>query len=149
MVEDYLLGLMDLSVELGIKILPMFWGVAFGWELATGYPWGFWAGGDFDLIKEGQERFVNKTARIRACQQTGNCVGTWGPPRHSCHVSRFQHAWGGRAILHLVFTDAMSKISPFANIPLRMMEPNWGGRAMQFTDLPSGDFERNCATRNS
>ncbi|MEC8719534.1 MAG: TIM barrel protein, partial [Verrucomicrobiota bacterium] len=63
--EDYLLGLMDLSVELGIKILPMFWGVAFGWELATGYPWGFWAGGDFDLIKEGQERFVNKTARIR------------------------------------------------------------------------------------
>ena len=26
------------------------------------------------------------------------------------------------------------------NIPLRMMEPNWGGRAMQFTDLPSGDL---------
>jgi len=23
---------------------------------------------------------------------------------------------------------------------LRMMEPNWGGRAMQFTDLPTGDL---------
>ena len=43
--EDYLLRLMDLCAELGVKILPMFWGVAFGWELATGYPWGFlgWA----------------------------------------------------------------------------------------------------------
>ena len=40
--EDYLLRLMDLSAELDIKILPMFWGVSHGWELATGYPWGFW-----------------------------------------------------------------------------------------------------------
>ncbi len=43
----------------------MFWGVAFGWELATGYPWGFWKGGDYDLLKEGQERFVKKTAKLR------------------------------------------------------------------------------------
>src|SRR5258705_50861 len=49
----------------GVKIVPMFWGVAFGWELATGYPWGFWKGGDYDLIKEGQERFVKKTAKLR------------------------------------------------------------------------------------
>ena len=27
------------------KSCPMFWGVAFGWEVATGYPWGFWKGG--------------------------------------------------------------------------------------------------------
>ena len=63
--EDYILRLYDLCAELGIKILPMFWGVAFGWEAATGYPWGFWAGGDFDFIKEGKERFVKKTAKIR------------------------------------------------------------------------------------
>src|ERR1043166_6721524 len=25
--------------------MPIFWGVAFGWELATGYPWGFWQSG--------------------------------------------------------------------------------------------------------
>jgi len=70
--ENYLLKLMDLCVELGVKILPMFWGVAFGWEVASGYPWGFWKGGDYDLIKEGQERFVKKTAKIR---QKANSLG--------------------------------------------------------------------------
>ena len=64
--EAYILRLMDLCAELGLKILPMFWGVSHGWELATGYPWGFWAGPGFDLIKAGEERFVEKTAKIRA-----------------------------------------------------------------------------------
>ncbi len=63
--EDYLLRMLDLCAELGVKIVPMFWGVAFGWELATGYPWGFWKGGDYDQLKEGQERFVKKTAKLR------------------------------------------------------------------------------------
>src|SRR3982751_706394 len=63
--EDYLLRLLDLCAELEVKIVPMFWGVAFGWELATGYPWGFWQGGDYDLIKEGKNRFVKKTSKIR------------------------------------------------------------------------------------
>jgi hypothetical protein len=30
------LKLMDLAADLGVKSMPMFWGVAFGWELATG-----------------------------------------------------------------------------------------------------------------
>ena len=64
--EDYCLRFMDLCAELNVKIIPMFWGVAFGWEMATGYPWGFWAGPGFDLMKEGQDRFVEKTAKIRA-----------------------------------------------------------------------------------
>ena len=34
--EDYILRLLDLCAELGVKIVPMFWGVAFGWERATG-----------------------------------------------------------------------------------------------------------------
>ncbi len=63
--ETYILKLLDLAHELGIKTVPMFWGVAFGWEVATGYPWGFWSGAGFDLVKEGQERFVKKTAKIR------------------------------------------------------------------------------------
>ena len=62
--EDYLKKLMDLAAELKVYILPMFWGPAFGWELATGYPWGFFKAG-YDLIKEGQERFVKQTAAIR------------------------------------------------------------------------------------
>src|SRR5512136_2609936 len=63
--EDYLLRLMNLASNLGVKILPMFWGVAFGWEMATGYPWGFWKGGDYDLLAKGKERFVKKTAKLR------------------------------------------------------------------------------------
>src|SRR5204862_7167659 len=57
--------LLDLCAELGVRIVPMFWGAAFRWELATGYPWGFWAAGDYDLLKEGQDRFVKKTSRLR------------------------------------------------------------------------------------
>src|SRR3954447_25154207 len=63
--ENYLLKLFDLCAELGIKIVPMFWVVAFGWEMATGYPWGFWKGGDYDFLKEGQNRFVKKTSKLR------------------------------------------------------------------------------------
>src|SRR5690349_9741953 len=63
--ENYLLKLLDLLGELNVKVLPMFWGVAFGWEVATGYPWGFWAGPGYDLIKEGNDRFVTKTQKIR------------------------------------------------------------------------------------
>jgi sugar phosphate isomerase/epimerase len=159
---------MDLSVELGIKILPMFWGVAFGWELATGYPWGFWAGGDFDLIKEGQERFVNKTARIREhanklgivlaheihpgtaamCADDFNmlvdicdgdpCLGVNADPSHCWEGEDFETRFlkvGPR-----VYGCHVKNFTIRKNIPLRMMEPNWGGRAMQFTDLPSGDL---------
>lgn len=67
--ETYCLKLIDLVASLGLKVLPMFWGVAFGWEAATGYPWGFFAGGKddlaYDLIAQGKERFVKKTQRVR------------------------------------------------------------------------------------
>jgi len=70
--EDYIMRLLFLCSELGVKVVPMFWGVAFGWEVATGYPWGFWKGADYDLIAEGCERFVEKTQRIRdlACNES-------------------------------------------------------------------------------
>ena len=41
--EDYILKMLDLCAELGTEIAQMFWGVAFGWEIATGYPWGFFS----------------------------------------------------------------------------------------------------------
>lgn len=67
--EDYILRLLDLVVDLNVKVVPMFWGVAFGWEVATGYPWGFWQGGKddlaYDLIAEGTDRFATKTRKIR------------------------------------------------------------------------------------
>ena len=63
--EDYCLRLLDLCADLNVRILPMFWGVVFGWEVASGYPWGFWKGANFDLIEAGRERFVKKTAGLR------------------------------------------------------------------------------------
>jgi len=166
--EDYTLKLLDLCAELGVKIVPMFWGVAFGWELATGYPWGFWKGGDFDLIKEGQERFVNKTAKIRAhanklgiilaheihpgtaamCADDFNmlveicggdkCLGVNADPSHcwegECWETRFLK------VAPRIYACHVKNFTIRCGIPLRMMEPSWQKRAMQFVDIPSGDL---------
>ncbi len=87
--ENYILKLLDLAAAVNMKIVPMFWGVAYGWEVATGYPWGFWKGGDYDLVKEGEERFVKKTAKIRAhAKKLGIYLGARNPPRHGGDVRR-------------------------------------------------------------
>ncbi len=166
--EDYVLRLFDLAVELGVKILPMFWGVAFGWELATGYPWGFWKGGNYDLIKEGQERFVKKTAKIRQqanklgiylCHEihpgtAAMCADDFNMLVEICDGDKClavnadpSHCWEGES-----FETRFLKVGPriYAchvknhivrpGMPLRMMEPGWQKRAMQFVDIPSGDL---------
>ena len=166
--EDYLLRLLDLCAELGVKIMPMFWGVAFGWELATGYPWGFWKGGDYDLLAEGQERFVKKTANLRrhACQlgiflcheihpgTAAMCADDFNLLVDICDGDKClavnadpSHCWEGES-----WETRFQKVGPriyachvknFAirpGLPLRMMEPNWQKRAMQFVDIPTGDL---------
>jgi sugar phosphate isomerase/epimerase len=166
--EDYIMRLFDLAIELNIKILPMFWGVAFGWELATGYPWGFWKGGDYDLIKEGQERFVNLTAKIR---QRANKLGIYlaheiHPGTGAMCADDFQmlvdicdgdkcltvnadpsHCWEGED-----FETRFLKVGPRVyachvknhvvrnQMPLRAMEPDWPKRSMQFVDIGTGDL---------
>jgi len=165
--EEYLLGLMDLCVELGVKIVPMFWGVAFGWELATGYPWGFWKGGDYDLLKEGQDRFVKKTTKLR---QHANSLGIYlcheiHPGTAAMCADDFNllvkicngdkslgvnadpsHCWEGedwetrfRKVGDRVHACHVKNFVIRPGVPLRKMEPNWPGRAMQFVDLPTGD----------
>jgi sugar phosphate isomerase/epimerase len=169
--EDYILRLLDLSAELGVKVVPMFWGVAFGWELATGYPWGFWAGPGYDLIKEGQERFVAKTNRIReAARQRGIKLcheihpGTLASTADDFNMivdicggdeslgvnADPSHCWEGEG-----WEERFLKVAPriYAahvknhvvrrGFPLRGMEPNWAKRGMQFTDLGSGDLNMN------
>jgi sugar phosphate isomerase/epimerase len=166
--EDYLLKLLDLCAELGVKIIPMFWGVAFGWELATGYPWGFWQGADFDLLKAGQDRFVQKTAKIR---KHANALGLF--LAHEIHPGTAamcaddfnmlvrvcdndpcltvnadpSHCWEGedwetrfRKVADRVYACHVKNFVIRKNVPVRKMEPDWPGRAMQFTDLPSGDL---------
>ena len=166
--EDYVLRLLDLCAELGIKIVPMFWGVAFGWELASGYPWGFWKGGDFDLLKEGQERFVKKTDKIRKhANQLGMflaheihpgtaamCADDFNMLVETCDGDECltvnadpSHCWEGES-----WETRFKKVAPRVyachvknhvvrpNLPLRFMEGNWQKRAMQFVDIPSGDL---------
>jgi len=166
--ETYLLQLFDLAAELKIRVLPMFWGVAFGWEAATGYPWGFWQGGDYDLIKEGQERFVTRTATLRkAANERGiilcheihpgtaamcaddftmlvdicdgdACLGVNADPSH-CWEGE---SWESRFLKvgPRVYAAHIKNFVIRPGLPLRMMDANWQKRAMQFVDLPSGDI---------
>jgi sugar phosphate isomerase/epimerase len=166
--EDYLLGLMDLCAELSVKVMPMFWGVAFGWELATGYPWGFWKGGDYDLIKDGQDRFVKKTRKLREharslgmylCHEihpgtAAMCADDFNQLVEICDGDKSlgvnadpSHCWEGedwetrfRKVGDRVYACHVKNFVIRKNIPLRKMAPDWPDRAMQFTDLPSGDL---------
>ena len=166
--EDYLLKLLDLCAELGVKIVPMFWGVSHGWELATGYPWGFWKAGDYDLIAEGNDRFVKKTARIRnharklglyLCHEihpgtAAMCADDFNLLVKICDGDKVlgvnadpSHCWEGedwetrfRKVADRVHACHVKNFVIRPGLPLRMMQPDWAGRAMQFTDLPSGDL---------
>ena len=166
--EDYLLRLLDLCAELGLKIVPMFWGAAFGWELASGYPWGFWSSGDYDLLKEGQDRFVKKTARLRQhaaklriylCHEihpgtAAMCAGDFNMLVEICGGDKTlavnadpSHCWEGEGwetrllkVASRVYACHVKNFVIRPGLPLRQMEPGWQKRAMQFTDLPSGDL---------
>lgn len=166
--EDYILKLLDLCAELNVKIVPMFWGVAFGWELASGYPWGFWAGSDYDLLKEGSDRFVQKTQKIRGharklgiylaheihpgtaamCADDFNLLVKICDGDSTLAVNADpSHCWEGedwetrfRKVADRVYACHVKNFVIRPGIPLRKMEPNWPGRAMQFCDLPTGDL---------
>jgi len=166
--EKYLLKLMDLAAELNVKVLPMFWGVAFGWELATGYPWGFWKGGDYDLLKKGEERFVKKTARLREhanklglylCHEihpgtAAMCADDFNLLVKICGGDKClavnadpSHCWEGedwetrfRKVGLRIYACHVKNHVVRPGLPLRAMAPNWPDRAMQFVDIPSGDM---------
>ncbi len=169
--ENYVLKLLDLLAELQIKVLPMFWGIAFGWELATGYPWGFWAGPGYDLLAEGKERFVKKTSKIREharklgiklCHEIhpgtaastaddflmlvdicggDDTLGVNADPSHCWEGETWENRFlkvGSR-----IWAAHVKNFVVRPGFPLRAMEPHWPKRAMQFTDLPSGDLNLN------
>ncbi|MCW5550621.1 MAG: sugar phosphate isomerase/epimerase [Verrucomicrobiae bacterium] len=166
--EDYLLRLLDLCAELGVKIVPMFWGVAFGWEMATGYPWGFWKGGDYDLLKEGQDRFVKKTGKLRTHARklglylaheihpgtAAMCADDFNMLVQICAGDKClavnadpSHCWEGeswetrfRKVGPRIYACHVKNFVIRPGFPLRAMAPNWPDRAMQFVDIPSGDL---------
>ncbi|MBI3868688.1 MAG: sugar phosphate isomerase/epimerase [Verrucomicrobia bacterium] len=166
--EDYTLRLMDLCAELGLRILPMFWGVAHGWEAVSGYPWGFWAGPGYDMIQEGNERFAKKTAKIRKHANSlgmylaheihpgtgAMCADDFNTLVKACDGDKClavnadpSHCWEGedwetrfRKVGERVYACHVKNFVIRKNVPLRSMQPNWPGRAMQFVDIPSGDL---------
>src|SRR2546423_6212480 len=166
--EDYLLKLMDLCIELGVKVVPMFWGVAFGWELATGYPWGFWKGGDYDLLEEGKERFIKKTAKLRRhakslgiflCHEihpgtAAMCADDFNLLVRICDEDPTlavnadpSHCWEGESwetrflkVAPRIYACHVKNFVIRPGIALRNMEAGWQKRGMQFVDIPSGDL---------
>jgi sugar phosphate isomerase/epimerase len=166
--ENYVLKLLDLLGELKVKVLPMFWGVAFGWEMATGYPWGFWAGPGYDLMKEGQERFVKKTQKIRdharqlgikLCHEIHPGTGAMTADDFNMLVEITDgdetmavnadpsHCWEGEdwearflKVGPRIYAAHVKNLVIRNGFPLRAMQSAWPARAMQFTDLPSGDL---------
>ena len=166
--EEYLIRFMDLCAELGVKVVPMFWGVAFGWEVATGYPWGFWKGGDYDLIKEGEERFVKKTSKLRKharslglflCHEihpgtAAMCADDFNRLVEVCRKDKClavnadpSHCWEGEdwetrllKVAPRVYACHVKNFRVRPGHPLRCMQPAWQRRGMQFVDIPSGDL---------
>ena len=166
--ENYLLELFDLCAELGVKILTTFWGNAWGWEVASGYPWGFWTGPDFELIKRGNERFVTKTAKIRAranelgiklCHEihpgtgaqcaddmlkllslTDNdpCMAVNGDPSHCWEGEDMETRF--RKVGHLIWCTHVKNHHVVRGMALRCMAEAWPERPMQFVPLADGDL---------
>jgi sugar phosphate isomerase/epimerase len=164
--EDYILRFLDLCAELGVKIIPMFWGVSHGWEMATGYPWGFWEGPGYNLLKEGDERFVKKTAKIRKHARgnkqklaheihpgtAASCADDFNRLVKICDNDRClgvnadpSHCWEGEdwetrflKVGPRVYAAHIKDMYIRGGLPLRSMEPDWQRRAMQFVNLGSG-----------
>ena len=166
--ENYILRLFDLCAELEVRVVPMFWGVALGWEVASGYPWGLWSGKDYDLVAEGRERFVEKTDRLRHEAGIRNiklaheihpgtaaqCADDFLTLVEDCDFDDClavnadpSHCWDGES-----WEDRFQKVAEYVvgchvknhavrqGFPLRCMEPDWKKRGMQFTDLGSGQI---------
>lgn len=166
--EGYVLRLLDLCAELKVGVVPMFWGTLFGWEMATGYMWGFWTGPGYDLLQEGKDRFVQKTQRIREHARNMDivlaheihpgtaamCASDFMMLLDICDEDRVlavnidpSHCWEGEP-----WQDRFAAVGDCCvgchvknhvirkGFPLRCMEPDWKDRGMQFTDLATGDI---------
>ncbi len=166
--ETYLLKLFDLFAELNLKIMPMFWGAAYGWEVATGYPWGFFAGPEYDLIKEGKERFVKKTQRLRdearargihlaheihpgtaamTAQDFLDLVAACDGDETMKVIADPSHCWEGESferrfqmVADRVVAAHVKNFVVRPGLPLRSGTGHWPSRAHQFVDLSSGDL---------
>jgi sugar phosphate isomerase/epimerase len=159
---------LDLQAELGRKVIPMFWGTYYAWEVISGYPWGFWSGPGYDLIQEGDERFVNNTQVLRDhargngqslnheihANTAARCssdffrllkltdndptVRVWGDPSHCA----FGEGWAERFAQVGPYVDG-THIKDFAvrKGELLQIQPDWKLRAHKFCKLGIGGVD--------
>ena len=169
--EDKIVELLDLAAGLGLKVMPMFWGVAYGWEVATGYPWGFWANKDaeYDFIAEGDERFINSSERVRREANARNiflaheihpgtaasCADDFNHLVKICDGDKTltvnadpSHNWEGESWLERIrkVGDRIAGCHVknhviIPNMALRCMAPDWKNRPMQFCNLRDGQID--------
>ena len=173
-VRGYCLDFLDYAGAAGIKVIPMFWGPAFGLEVMSGYPWSFWklksAVGGYDLIAEGKKRFVKKTQDVRdrarkygikLCDEihpntaalckddflmlldiTNNdeVMAVIADPTHCWAGEPWDVRFGDPRIAERICAVHLKNYHIRAFISLLMMNPDWAERAMQFTDLRTGDL---------
>jgi len=165
--ESYILCFLDLCAELNVKIVPMFWGTAFGLEVAGGYPWGMWDGPGYDLIAEGKERFVKKTQKIRdharglgiyLCHEIHPSTGAMCADDFLTLVDitdgdtclavngDLSHCWEGESwqnrfqkVGNRVFATHLKDFRIKPGHPLRSMKPDFPNRGMQFVPLGDGE----------
>lgn len=166
--ENYIIRLFKLCDDLNIRVVPMFWGIAWGWEVATGYPWGFFSGPGYDLLAEGDERFIDKTDSIRGeaddlgivlaheihpntgiiCAEDflhllkicdeDNCLGVNADPSHCWEGESWQTRFD--LVADHVFGCHMKNHHVRPGQALRSMIGDWRYRPMQFTALKNGDI---------
>lgn len=168
-VEEYILRLLQLCSDLDVGVVPMFWGHAWGLEVASGYPWGFWSGPGYDLLAEGDERFIEKTENIRneanelrivlaheihpnagvMCARdflhldeicdNDECIVVNADPSHCWEGESWQDRFD--LVAGYVYGCHMKNHHVRPGQPLRSMISEWPRRAMQFSALDRGDID--------
>ena len=132
----------------------------------------FWKGGDYDLLAEGRERFVKKTAALRArANELGiylaheihpgtaaMCADDFNMLVQICDGDKCltvnadpSHCWEGEdwetrflKVAPRIYACHVKNIVIRRGLPLRMMEPAWPRRAMQFVDISTGRLEHDA-----
>ena len=168
--ETYLLKFVDLTAELGLKLLAMFWGPYWGLEVASGYPWGMWSGPGYDLIAEGDERFLKMTAKIRQHAAAAGivlaheihpgtgvlcaddfqhlveitdgdaCVGVNADPSHCWENEDYDVRFRHPFVAPRIAGNHVKDMKVIPGRNLRSMAADWHERGMQFTRLGEGQI---------
>lgn len=166
--ERAIIEILNKGVELGVFVYPMFWG-PMSLELSGGYPWGFFKGPGYDLVKSGLDFFVKKTEALRILAgQLGAvfahevhpgtaaiCADDFLALVEACDddpclriIADPSHCWMGedfdtrfRKVGDYIVACHVKDHKIISGKPLLSMESDWKKRGMRFTALGEGDLD--------